>query len=49
MERDMWLYGSASPDEEYRMEVELAKRQFVSAADHIKDSRALLAKIKAKF
>jgi hypothetical protein len=35
--------------EERRMEVELAKSQLLSAADHIEDSHALLAKIKAKF
>jgi hypothetical protein len=48
-EHDTWLYGPPSPAEEHRMEVELAKGQLLSTADHIEDSRALLAKIASKF
>ena len=49
LERDVAVYGSASPDEEHRMLAGLGKDALLSAMDHIADSQALLEAIDAKF
>jgi hypothetical protein len=45
LEHDDEVYGPLPPQEEHRTLVELSKRYLLLAAEHIADSRALLAKI----
>jgi hypothetical protein len=49
LEHDDQVYGPMRPQEEHRTLVELSKRYLLDATDRIQDSRALLARIHAKF
>jgi hypothetical protein len=49
LERDDEVDGPAGRRQEHRLLVQLSRRSLLSAADHIADSRALLARIGAKF
>ena len=49
LEHDDMVYGPSEPREEHRLPVHLSRRYLLSAAEHIERSRALLARIEAKF
>jgi hypothetical protein len=49
LEHDDAVYGPAESQEAHHILVQLTKTCLLSAMDHISDSRALLAKIEAKF